>query len=97
MKNEVLNSKIEVYVCNFKRDNGESCFERGAKELTDNLKTWAKKEHPNEIKVIRGGCLGKCSEGIVISCYPERKLLLEVELKDEEEIKKGLTEALLKN
>lgn len=96
MKKEILNSKVEIYVCNFKRDGGESCYERGAKELTDNLKAWAKKEYPQDIKVIRGGCLGKCSEGIAISCYPEKKLILEATLSDEEEIKKGLFEALSK-
>lgn len=97
MKKENLNSKIEIYVCNFKRDSGESCFDRGAKELTDNLKAWAKKEHPNEIKVIRGGCFGKCSEGIAISCYPDKKIILEATPQDEEEIKKGLKEALSKS
>ena len=90
MKQEEMKSKTEIYVCNFKRDEGENCFDRGAKELTDHLKSWAKKEHPNEIKVVRGGCLGKCSQGIAIACYPEKTFLLEVTPKDEEEIKKKL-------
>jgi len=94
MKKENISSQLEVYICNFKRDSGENCFDSGAKELTDNLKSWAKKEYPKDIKVVRGGCLGKCSEGIAIACYPDKKFLLDVNLKDEEQIKKGLKEAL---
>ena len=94
MKKENISSQLEVYICNFKRDSGENCFDRGAKELTDNLKSWAKKEYPKDIKVVRGGCIGKCSEGIAIACYPDKKYILEAKLEDEEEIKKGLIEAL---
>jgi (2Fe-2S) ferredoxin len=94
MKKENINTKLEIYICNFKRDTGENCFDRGAKELTDNLKSWAKKEYPKDIKVVRGGCLGKCSEGIAMSCYPEKKYVLDIKLEDEGDIKKGLIEAL---
>ena len=97
MKKENLETRIEIHICNFKRDEGENCFDRGAKELTDHLKSWAKKDHNKDIKVVRSGCLGKCSEGIAIACYPERKILLEVNPGDEEHIKKGLIEALEKN
>ncbi len=99
MKKENMNSKVEIYICNFDREGGESCFAKGAKELTDELKKWAKEETNKEVKVVRGGCLGKCSEGIAMSCYPEKKFLLEVKKEDGEEIKKGLKEALqsLKN
>lgn len=94
MKKENLNSKQEIYICNFKREDGENCFDRGAKELTDNLKSWAKSEHKNDIKVVRSGCLGKCSEGIAIACYPEKQLLLNVTRDDEEAIKNKLKESL---
>ena len=93
MKNEEMKSRVEIFVCNFNREEGESCFSRGAKELTDNLKNWAKKEYPNDIKVVRGGCLGKCSQGIAIACYPEKKFLLEVKPQDEDEIKKIILKA----
>lgn len=94
MKKEKLKSQIEVFVCNHHRDNDEACAEKGAKELTDKLKKWAKEEHKGEIKVYRSGCLGKCSEGIAIACYPEKKFLLEVTPDDLNEIKQGLKEAL---
>ena len=89
MKKEKMNSKKEIYICNFLRETGESCAQRGAKELTDELKKWAKQE-TSDVKVIRGGCLGKCSEGIAIACYPERNFQLNVTREDIEEIKKGL-------
>lgn len=89
MKLEKMTTKKEIYICNFQRETGESCAQSGAKELTDELKKWAKQERP-DVKVIRGGCLGKCSEGIAIACYPERELLLNVKKVDIEEIKKGL-------
>lgn len=96
MKEDKLNSQIEVFICNFHREGEESCAAKGGKDLTDHLKKWAKEEAKNDIKVFRSGCLGKCSEGIAIACYPEKKLLLEVNTQDAEEIKKGLREALAK-
>lgn len=96
MKNEELKTKLEIFVCNHKRDGGESCFDKGAKDLTDNLKKWAKENHKGEMKIFRSGCVGKCSEGIAIVCYPEKKFLLEVSPNDAEEIKEGLQETLTK-
>lgn len=100
MKQDKIKSTIEVFVCNHKRDNGdEDCFSKGSKDLTDKLKKWAKEETNKEVKVFRSGCLGKCSEGIAIACFPQKKFLLEVKEDDYKEIKKGLEEALneLKN
>lgn len=94
MKKEKIHTKLEVYICNHERDDKEACAQKGSKELTDKLKKWAKEEHKGEIKVFRSGCLGKCSEGIAIACYPEKKFLLEVTPEDIKEIKKGLKEAL---
>jgi hypothetical protein len=94
MKNEKMNSKIEIYICNYERPGEDSCFAKGSKELTDDLKKWAKQEAQKGIKVVRGGCLGKCSEGIAIACYPQKEFILEVKKEDSGEIKKGLKEAL---
>lgn len=94
MKKEKLKTEIEVFVCNQHRDDKDDCGSKGAKELTDKLKKWAKEEHKGEIKVFRSGCLGKCSEGIAVLCYPEKKFLLEVEADDHKKIKEGLEEAL---
>ena len=90
---------MEVFICNHRRDDDEDCFSKGSKELTDKLKKWAKEETNKEIKVFRSGCLGKCSEGIAMACFPEKKYILEVKVDDYKEIKKGLEEALkeLKN
>lgn len=97
MKSEKLNSKIEVFVCNHKRDNEECCFDKGSKELTDNLKKWAKEETQKQVKVFRSGCIGKCSEGIAMLCFPQKEYTLNLKVEDAEEIKKGLKEALSKS
>lgn len=86
MKEENFISKMEVHICNHHRDDRESCAALGSKDLTDNLKKWAKENYGKEIRVFRSGCLGKCSEGIAIACYPEKKMLLEVKTSDEAEI-----------
>lgn len=94
MKDEKLKSKMEVFVCNHKRDGDECCFDKGSKDLTDKLKKWAKEDLNKEIKVFRSGCLGKCSEGIAITCFPQKKYILDVKEDDYKELKKGLLEAL---
>jgi predicted metal-binding protein len=94
MKDEKLKSYMEVFVCNYKRDGDENCIDKGSKDLTDKLKKWAKEETHKEIKVFRSGCLGKCSEGIAMTCFPQKKYILEVKENDLKEIKKGLLEAL---
>lgn len=94
MKQEQLKSKMEVFVCNHKRENEECCFDKGSKELTDQLRKWTKEELNKEIVFYRGGCMGRCSEGIALACYPEKKFILDVKLTDLEEIKEGLKEAL---
>lgn len=94
MKEEQLKSKMEVFVCNHKREDEECCFDKGSKELTDKLRKWTKEELNKEIVFYRGGCMGRCSEGIALACYPEKKFLLDVKLTDLEEIKEGLKEAL---
>jgi predicted metal-binding protein len=94
MKEEKLKSTMEVFVCNYKRDGDECCFDKGAKDLTDKLKKWSKEELNKEIKIFRSGCLGKCSEGIAITCFPQKKYILKVKEDDYKELKKGLEEAL---
>lgn len=94
MKKEKINSCIEVYVCNHSRDKDEDCASKGAKGLTDELKKWAKETHKGEIKVVRSGCLGMCTQGIAMSCYPEKNFVLEINPEDIQEIKEGLLEAL---
>lgn len=94
MKDEKIKSDIQVFICNHHRDDSESCAEKGGKELTDQLKKWAKENYKGELKVFRSGCLGKCSEGIAIACYPEKKFLLDVKADDIKKIKDRLKEAL---
>lgn len=96
MKKEKLKTTVELFVCNYDRKGDEACFEKGAKDLTDKLKKWSKEEHKGDIKIFRTGCLGKCSEGIAMVCYPEKKFILDVKTEDLKEIKKGLEEALEK-
>ncbi len=94
MKSEQLKSYIEVHICNHRRDDEECCYDKGAKDLTDKLKKWAKEETNKEVRVFRSGCLGKCSEGIAMACYPDKKLLLDVSEDDYKEIKSMLKKRL---
>lgn len=94
MKKEKLKSYVELYICIHHRDDRESCAGKGSKELSDKLKKWSKEEHGKEIKIVRSSCLGKCSEGIAMACYPQRKFILDVKPDDYKEIKEGLEKAL---
>jgi len=94
MKKEKIKSLIDVHICNFARENGADCASKGAKDLTDNLKKWAKENTEGKIKVYRGGCQSNCEKGISIACYPEKNYLVEVKSTDADDIKKGLLEAL---
>jgi (2Fe-2S) ferredoxin len=96
MKIEKLNSTLQLHICNYQREGDEDCYSKGAKPLTDELKAWAKTNYPKDIKIYRSGCLGKCSQGIAISCYPQKETLIEVNMADVQEIRKGLEEALEK-
>lgn len=91
-----MKTQVELFICNHHRDEKENCADKGAAELTDKLKKWSKENYKGEIKVIRSGCLGKCSEGIAMLCYPDKNLFLEVNAGDAEEIKEGLKETLRK-
>lgn len=94
MKSEKLKSAVEIHVCNHRRDNDENCYDKGAKDLTDKLKKWSKEETDKQVKVFRAGCLGKCSEGIAIACYPEKKMYLEVKESDFKELRDHLSDLL---
>lgn len=96
MKKENINGYMQVFVCNHKRDDEECCFDKDSKALTDDLKKWAKEETNKEIRIFRSGCLGQCSQGIAMACFPQKEFTLNVKKEDAGEIKKGLKEALSK-
>lgn len=87
MKKEALGSKLEVFICHHQRENKEDCFHKGAKSLTDELKSWAKENYGQEVKIWRSGCLGKCERGIAVAVYPDRQMLQEVTTGDAQELK----------
>ncbi len=93
MKSDKMKSLVEVHICNYQRDGKECCYDKGAKDLTDRLKKWSKEETDKQVKVYRSGCLGKCSEGIAMACYPEKKMYLDIKEDDYKEIKKMLEKA----
>jgi (2Fe-2S) ferredoxin len=90
MKEKDIETKIEVYVCNF----GKECSKHNSDELAGKLKKWAKENHKGEIKVVRSGCLGQCDDAIAIAVYPDKKFLLNVKKGDFDDITEGLEEAL---
>ena len=98
MKNEKIKTKVEIFICNHKRDDDECCAAKGAKDLTDHLKKWAKENHKEDIKVYRSGCLSKCSDGIAAVCYPNKEFYLKIKDKEEDikEIKKELESLIRK-
>ncbi len=94
MNSEKMKSYVEVHICNYQRDGKECCYDKGAKDLTDRLKKWAKEETHKEVRVFRSGCLGKCSEGIAMACYPDKKMFLDIKEDDYKEIRKLLEKSL---
>lgn len=92
MKKEQLGSKLEVFICNHKRDNQEDCFHKGGKELTDTIKKWSKEKFGKEVKIFRSGCIGKCDNGIAALCYPNKEFIIDLTKADEEELKKYIEE-----
>jgi predicted metal-binding protein len=87
LKTENLETKKEIFICQF----GKDCSQKESALIADDLKKWSKELIDQKIKVTRTGCLGKCSEGVALLCYPEKKFLLNVTLNDLEQIKKGLS------
>ena len=96
MKNEEMKSLVEIFICNHNRDDEESCAARGSKDLTDKVKKWTKENYGKEVKVFRSGCLGKCSEGIAVACYPEKKMFLDVDKDDDKKLKNYIEETYKK-
>jgi predicted metal-binding protein len=94
MKSEKMKSLVEVHICNYQREDKECCFDKGSKELTDKLKKWSKEETDKQVKIYRSGCLGKCSEGIAIACYPQKKMFLEVKEDDFKELRQKFEDML---
>ena len=94
MNSEKMKSLVEVHICNYQRDGKECCYEKGSKELTDQLKKWSKEETDKQVKVFRSGCLGKCSEGIAMACYPAKTMYLDIKENDFKEVRKTLEKAL---
>jgi len=94
MKKENAQSQIEVFICNHKKEFKEDCSSKGSKELTDDLKKWAKERPDAKVKIYRSGCLGRCSEGIAILCYPKKEFLIEIKASDAEEIKEIIIKEL---
>jgi len=95
MKKEKMISNIEVYICNHRRENGEDCFHKGGKEVTDQLKRWSKDTFGKDVKIFRSGCLGKCEEGIAIATYPKKDFLLDVSKDDVEELKSYIKDQVI--
>ncbi len=94
MKSEKMKSLVEVHICNYQRDGKECCYDKGAKDFTDRLKKWSKEETDKQVKVYRSGCLGKCSEGIAMTIYPEKKMYLDIREDDFKEVRKLLEKSL---
>lgn len=69
---------------------------KGAEELRTKLKDWAK-ENPDWRKRVRinaSGCLDRCSEGVAIAIYPQKRWLVSVSTADLEQVKAYITELM---
>lgn len=69
---------LHVLVCTRSKDRGESCGPKGASELRDTLKAWAKENYKTEIKVTASLCLGHCENGITVCIQPVNEWYLKV-------------------
>ena len=97
MKKTQASSKAHLFVCCNEKAEGPCCHPLGATELFTELKTRAKAQYPDSIKVTRSRCLGICEEGIAAVLYSPKKAgqyFLNAKTSDQEELWNELTALL---
>lgn len=87
--------ECHVFVCTNKRDGGrESCADKGANELRDQLKKWAKEKYGRKVRINASGCLDFCEKGIVSVIYPQGEWLMNLTTQSLDDLKAAISEKL---
>jgi len=75
-----------IFICTNKRVEGHPkpcCFNRGSRELRDELKAMVRAEGlDGKIKIFQSGCLGGCERGPMALRYPDGQLMMGVQQED---------------
>lgn len=80
---------LQVLICTRSKDKGESCGPKGAAELRDQLKQWAKDQKLNpDIKVTASLCLGHCENGITACLQPSNQWFVKINAQQDLELLK---------
>ena len=98
MRKEPSPYVAHVFVCTNKKDGKPCCADKNAETLRRDLKEWAA-THPEWKKRIRinaSGCLDRCADGIAIAIYPQGEYLIDVSLRDKEELQAKILELMQK-
>lgn len=85
-----------ILVCQNERPAGEpSCRPRGSEAVKDALKAYVKEHNlKRRVRVMAGGCLDLCAQGVNISIQPDQVWLHDVQLEDVPEIIRRFIEPL---
>ncbi len=70
--------QVHFFVCCNQRENGDDCASKGASQLRDDLKKWAREQGlSKKIRINQAGCLGRCERGIAMVAYPQGQWCLD--------------------
>ncbi len=90
--------EVHVLICTRTKEKGESCGPKGAAELRDRLKTWAKTEGLTpRVKVTASLCLGHCENGITAAIQPMNQWFLKIDAHQDEDLLKQKIRELIKS
>ena len=92
MKQDQVYFDFHLLICTNERATGESCGQKGAQKLVEELKPWLKAElhklgKDGRGRINKSGCLGRCGEGITCVAYPTGEWLTDVKVDDIDKLK----------
>lgn len=90
--------QCHVFICTNQREKGgrECCADKGAEELRNELKAWARKEYGRKVRINNSGCLDFCEKGIASVIYPEGEWHLNLKTTNLEDMKAAISEKMKK-
>lgn len=92
---KVVSPLIEFHflICTNARENGKDCASKGAQQMLDELKSWAKTQNfSKKIRINKSGCLDRCAEGVVCVAYPSAEWIVNAATGDIQEMKKFISQ-----
>jgi len=88
---DIVSPKIDFHflICTNARENGNDCASKGAAQILDELKSWAKtQKFSKKIRINKSGCLDRCAEGVAAVSYPSAEWIVNAGTHDIEAMKK---------